>query len=357
MSGGVDSSVAALLLHRSAAVLQGMFMKNWNEPLQDGACRWEDDVADALAVCDALGIPINTVDFSREYWDEVFVHFLRELELGRTPNPDVLCNRQVKFKSFLDHARSLGAERIATGHYARVDERDGRWRLLRGRDPGKDQSYFLYTLGQAQLRATLFPIGALHKRQVRALAREAGLPVHDKKDSTGICFIGEQPFRAFLARYIPARPGAIRTLDGREIGAHQGVFFYTLGQRRGLAIGGVRGAGEAPWFVVGKDVAANDLFVAQGHDHPALMSRALAAEAPSWTAGRAPAAGSACTARTRYRQADEPCTITRVEAGGFELCFDRPQRAVTPGQSVVLYDGEECLGGGVIARADPAGRH
>jgi tRNA-specific 2-thiouridylase len=348
LSGGVDSAVAALLLRREGRSVQALFMKNWNEPLADGSCRWEQDVADALQVCERIGIDLNTIDFSRAYWEEVFVHFLRELESGRTPNPDVLCNREVKFKAFLDHARALGAQRIATGHYARIDAREGRYRLLKGRDPDKDQSYFLYTLGQAQLAATVFPIGELGKTTVRALAREAGLAVHAKRDSTGICFIGEQRFREFLVRYLPAQPGAIETLEGRTVGAHQGVFFYTLGQRTGLGVGGVQGATQAPWFVVDKDVKANILKVAQGHDHPALMSTELTAVDLSWSAGSAPEPGLRCAAKTRYRQADEPCTLIEVSAQAATVRFDRPQRAVTPGQSVVFYAGEECLGGGVI---------
>ncbi|MCC7412139.1 MAG: tRNA 2-thiouridine(34) synthase MnmA [Gammaproteobacteria bacterium] len=348
LSGGVDSSVAALLLARAGNPLEALFMKNWNEPLADGSCRWESDVADALAVCERIGIDLDTVDLSRQYWDDVFAHCLHEYAHGRTPNPDVLCNREVKFDAFLAAARRRGADRIATGHYARRDRCADRWRLLRGRDLAKDQSYFLYTLGQAQLEATLFPIGELDKRAVRSLAREAGLATHAKKDSTGICFIGEQRFRDFLARFLPTRPGEIRSLDERVIGTHPGAAYFTLGQREGLGIGGVRGAAEAPWFVVDKDVDANVLYVVQGHDHPALMSTRLVAGQLSWVSGLTPAAPLRCTAKTRYRQADQDCRLTVIEADLCEVAFDRPQRAVTPGQSVVFYAGEVCLGGGVI---------
>ena len=352
ISGGVDSSVAALLLKQAGHDVQAVFMKNWNEPTSDGRCRWEEDVDDALAVCETLDIPINTVDLSQDYWDGVFRNFLDEYAAGRTPNPDILCNREIKFKAFVDYAAGLGATEIATGHYARSAWRDGAWRLLRGVDRGKDQSYFLYTLGQVHLEATRFPLGELEKPRVRAIAREHGLATHDKKDSTGICFIGEQRFREFLGRYLPARPGEIRTLDDHCVGSHGGVFYYTLGQRQGLGIGGVRGAREAPWYVVRKDVADNVLYVAQDHDHPLLMSRGLAAEMLSWTTGAAPAAPYRCTAKTRYRQADQPCTITQVQGARCEVRFDTPQWAVTPGQSVVFYAGDECLGGGVITGAD-----
>lgn len=351
VSGGVDSAVAALLLQRAGHEVAGMFMQNWEEDERQGPCRADADRKDAVAVCATLGLPLHMRNFAAEYWDGVFEHFLAEYRSGRTPNPDVLCNREIKFKTFLEHARALGAEKIATGHYARTDCRDGRWRLLRGADAAKDQSYFLYTLGQAQLGATLFPVGELAKPAVRRLAREAGLGVHAKKDSTGICFIGERDFRSFLAHYLPARPGEIRTPEGLAVGEHQGAMYYTLGQRQGLGIGGRRAASGAPWYVVGKDVAANVLYVAQGDDNRWLRSTRLRAGELSWTAGAAPAAELRCTARTRYRQADQACTL-RLADGGCEVRFDEAQRAVTPGQSVVFYAGEECLGGGVIEATD-----
>lgn len=351
VSGGVDSSVAALRLVRAGESVAGLFMQNWADD-GSGECRAEEDRRDAVAVCGKLGIPFHFRDFSAEYWQGVFEHFLAEYAAGRTPNPDVLCNREVKFKHFLDAARELGAEKIATGHYARVAFERGAWRLLRGADHNKDQSYFLHQLGQQQLAATLFPIGELPKAQVRQMAREAGLPTHDKKDSTGICFIGERDFREFLGRYLPARTGQMRTPDGTAVGEHPGVFYFTLGQREGLHIGGVRGRPAAPWYVVGKDVASNTLYVDQGADSPYLMSTRLISETAHWVAGSAPARHFECTAQTRYRQTDEPCSVQVADNGSLLVRFTRPQRAVTPGQSVVLYAGEECLGGAVIAGTD-----
>ena len=350
ISGGVDSAVAALLLKQQGADVSGLFMQNWNDS-DSGDCRAEDDRRDAVAVCGRLGIPFYARNFAAEYWQGVFEHFLAEYRAGRTPNPDVLCNREIKFKTFLDEARALGAERIATGHYARVDCRDGRWRLLRGADADKDQSYFLHAIGQHQLAATLFPVGELPKTEVRKMAREAGLPVHAKKDSTGICFVGERDFRDFLGRYLPMQAGEIRSVDGLRVGEHAGVFFYTLGQREGLNIGGVRGREPAPWFVVGKDVQRNVLVVDQGHDSPYLHSTRLLASQPSWIAGATPGTEFACSAKTRYRQRDEACRV-RVIEGGIEVVFDAPQRAVTPGQSVVFYRDDECLGGAVIDATD-----
>ncbi len=350
MSGGVDSSVAALRVKQAGLRCSALFMKNWNEPAEAGRCHWEDDVADALAVCEKLAIDINTVDLSAEYWARVFEDFLDEYRRGRTPNPDVLCNREIKFRAFIERAAALGGDLVATGHYAGIGLAADRLTLLRGRDAGKDQSYFLYTLGQAQLGRALFPVGDLPKAEVRAMARRAGLATHEKKDSTGICFIGERRFREFLSRYVPAQPGAVVTLDGQRIGAHHGAVYYTLGQRKGLGVGGVAGAGDAPWFVVAKDLAANELVVAQGHDHPALLSRCLYATDLSWVAGTAPALPLRCTARTRYRQPDQPCTIEAIGDGTATVRFDAPQRAVTPGQSVVFYDGARCLGGGIIDR-------
>lgn len=351
MSGGVDSSVAALLLRDAGHDIAGLFMQNWAED-GSGDCRAEDDRRDAVAVAGRLGIPIHFRDFSSEYWDGVFTHFIAEYAAGRTPNPDVLCNREIKFRHFLDAAHDLGADRIATGHYARVQRERAHWQLLRARDRNKDQSYFLHQLGQQQLAATLFPLGDLPKSDVRAIARDAGLPTAEKKDSTGICFIGERDFRSFLARYLPAREGEMRTPDGRVIGHHPGVFYFTLGQREGLQIGGVRGFDAAPWYVVGKDVGDNVLFVAQGADTAYLRSSRLWSETAHWIAGAPPAQRFRCTAQTRYRQHEEPCDVSIDDNGQLDIHFDRPQRAVTPGQSVVLYAGEVCLGGAVIARTD-----
>ena len=352
MSGGVDSSVAALLLQRQGEPLAGLFMQNWADD-GSGDCRAKDDRRDAVAVCGRLGIPIHFRDFSAEYWSGVFEHFLAEYAAGRTPNPDVLCNREIKFKHFLDAARDLGAEAIATGHYARVVD-DGRHaRLLRAADTSKDQSYFLHQLGQAQLKATRFPLGGLHKPDVRAMALDAGLPTATKKDSTGICFIGERDFRSFLAQYLPARPGEIHDPQGRVLGEHPGVFFFTLGQRGGLQLGGLRGREAAPWYVVQKDVERNVLVVDQGVDSALLMSRTLWSEPAHWVRGTPPAAQFDCSAQTRYRQPPAACRV-EVDAHAGTLCvrFAANQRAVAPGQSVVLYDGDECLGGAVIAATD-----
>ena len=351
VSGGVDSSVAALKLVEAGESVAGLFMQNWADD-GSGECRAEEDRKDAVAVCGRLGIPFHFRDFSSEYWAGVFEHFLAEYAAGRTPNPDVLCNREVKFKHFLDAARELGAEKIATGHYAQVAESNGRWLLLRGADSGKDQSYFLHQLGQAQLSATLFPIGELQKTTLRCIAREAGLQTHDKKDSTGICFIGERDFREFLGRYLPAKKGEMRDPTGQAIGEHPGVFYFTLGQREGLQIGGVRGRPQAPWYVVGKDVAGNVLYVDQDTQSPYLMSTRLWTESAHWVAGSPPAGRFACTAQTRYRQPDEDCEVEVRDDGSVSVRFLQPQRAVTPGQSLVLYAGVECLGGAVIARTD-----
>jgi tRNA-uridine 2-sulfurtransferase len=353
ISGGVDSSVAALLLQQAGYEVEGLFMQNWEEDDRSGPCTTDADRKDAVAVCGRLGIPFHARNFAAEYWDGVFEHFLAEYRAGRTPNPDVLCNREIKFKTFLDEARALGADKIATGHYARVDCLDGRYRLLRAVDASKDQTYFLHALGQQQLAATLFPIGEIEKSRVREMAREAALPTHAKKDSTGICFIGERDFRQFLTQYIPARPGEMRSPDGQLIGEHQGVMYYTLGQRNGLGIGGRQNAGGEPWYVVGKDVTANVLFVAQGGENRWLHSRRLEAESPTWTNGAPPATEFRCTAKTRYRQHDQACMVS-IHDDRLEVRFDTPQRAVTPGQSVVFYHGEECLGGAVIAATDAA---
>lgn len=351
MSGGVDSSVTALLLQREGHDLAGMFMQNWEDDEPDSACRADEDRKDALAVCAKLGIPFHPRNFAGEYRERVFAHFLSEYRSGRTPNPDVLCNREIKFRTFLDAARELGAEKIATGHYARVAHEDGRWKLLRAADGNKDQTYFLHALDQEQLGAALFPLGDLRKEQVRALAHEAGFAVHAKKDSTGICFIGERDFREFLSKYLPAQPGELRTPEGEILGEHHGAMFYTPGQRAGLRIGGRAGAGPDPWYVVGKNVAKNIVFVAQGAQSRWLMSRRLRAEQVHWISGEDPALPLTCAAMTRHRQPAQPCTINKMD-GQIEVRFEQPQRAVAPGQSVVFYAGDECLGGGVIASTD-----
>lgn len=352
LSGGVDSAVSAWLLQSQGRQVAGMFMKNWEEDDRLGACSAEQDAADAQAVADLLGIDLHRRNFAAEYWDYVFEEFLAEYRAGRTPNPDILCNREIKFKTFLEHATDLGAEYIATGHYVRGDSQDGVQRLLKGLDPNKDQSYFLYTIGQEQLARTLFPVGELLKPDVRKAADEAGLAVHDKKDSTGICFIGERNFKEFLGAYIPPAPGEIRTVEDQVIGQHQGLQYYTLGQRQGLGIGGVRGYPEDPWYVLHKDLDNDVLYVGQGHDHSWLNAAALVAEKLSWVSGHAPEPGQKLTARVRYRQADQECTVSEISAHRLVLEFALPQRAVTAGQSVVLYDGENCLGGGIIEWAD-----
>jgi tRNA-specific 2-thiouridylase len=380
LSGGVDSAVTAHLLKQQGHEVVAIFMKNWEDDDDSEYCSSNIDFVDAASVADVLGIEIEHVNFAADYKDRVFAEFLREYKAGRTPNPDVLCNAEIKFKAFLDHALRLGAEKIATGHYARVrpvrahagatpagchdeshatacdDARDNSvtYQLLKGLDPAKDQSYFLHRLDQAQLSKTLFPVGELKKTEVRRIAAEIGLPNAKKKDSTGICFIGERPFREFLNRYLSHEPGAIEDQRGRQVGRHVGLSFYTLGQRQGLGIGGIKGradaAGEhAPWFVARKDLERNVLVVVQGHQHPALLSSALQADDTRWIAGQAPPAG-AYAAKTRYRQADAACAL-RLDDAGFALAFEQPQWAVTPGQSAVLYDGEVCLGGGVIASA------
>ena len=375
LSGGVDSAVTAHLLKQQGHEVIGIFMKNWedddNDDANDKYCSSNIDFVDAAAVADVIGIEIEHVNFAADYKNRVFAEFLREYQAGRTPNPDILCNAEIKFKAFLDHAMRLGASSIATGHYARVrkNETTGLHELLKGLDPAKDQSYFLHRLNQAQLSKTLFPVGELKKTEVRRIAEEIGLPVAAKKDSTGICFIGERPFRDFLNRYIAKEPGLIKSDKGRVLGEHVGLSFYTLGQRQGLGIGGVkakgadlkaaqargqRGVGEhEPWFVARKDMDSNTLWVVQGHEHPWLQSTVLQAQDCSWVAGKAPVAGT-LAAKTRYRQADAACMLAGVGISACELSFTEPQWAVTPGQSAVLYDGEVCLGGGVIAGSNVA---
>jgi tRNA-specific 2-thiouridylase len=350
MSGGVDSSVAAWLLKQQGYEVIGLFMKNWEDDDDDEYCSSRQDWLDAASVADRIGIDIEAVNFAAEYRERVFAEFLREYSAGRTPNPDVLCNAEIKFKAFLDHALALGAHRIATGHYARIRTADGSHRLLRAVDGTKDQSYFLHRLTQAQLARTLFPLGELRKTEVRELARRIGLANAAKRDSTGICFIGERPFRAFLARYLPTRPGPIRAADGRVLGEHVGLSFYTLGQRKGIGVGGRQDGSGQPWFVARKDLADNTLWVVQGHDHPWLLTDRLIATSAAWV-GAAPEAGRHLSAKTRYRQADAACTVLDAVNGRIELGFGEPQWAVTPGQSAVLYDGDVCLGGAVIESA------
>ncbi len=348
MSGGVDSAVAALLLIQQGHKVEGLFMKNWEEDDTSEICSAEEDLKDASAVCEQLSIPLHTVNFSSEYWDRVFEYFLAEYKAGRTPNPDVMCNKEIKFKAFLDYALGLGADYIATGHYARIDQQDNRYRLLKGIDANKDQTYFLHTLGQKQLEKSLFPIGELEKPTVRKIAEENNFANAAKKDSTGICFIGERNFREFLQRYLPAQPGEIQTPEGKTIGTHQGLMYYTLGQRQGLGIGGKKDADEEPWYVVGKNMDNNILLVAQGHNHPTLFNSKLTAIDLYWVSGKAPEIPLQCRAKIRYRQEDQACTITRLEDNTCDVEFESPQRAIAPGQSVVFYLDDECLGGGVI---------
>ena len=356
MSGGVDSAVAALLLKRQGYRVIGLFMKNWEDDDDGEYCSTREDLVDAAAAAEVIGVEIEAVNFAAEYKDRVFADFLGEYAAGRTPNPDVLCNAEIKFKAFLEHAMQLGAGRIATGHYAGVRERDGRFELVRASDAAKDQSYFLHRLNQAQLSKVLFPLCGLTKTEVRRIAYEAGLGVHAKKDSTGICFIGERPFREFLNRYLPREPGPMLDENGRRVGTHIGLMFYTIGQRKGIGLGGTRSdravaTAGAPWFVAAKNVAANSITVVRGHDHPLLLSTGLFAREAAWVSGEAPADGALLGARTRYRQSDAAARFSAMQAGRFALAFDSRQWSVTPGQSAVLYDGEVCLGGGFIERS------
>jgi tRNA-specific 2-thiouridylase len=350
LSGGVDSSVAALLLKEQGHDVQGLFMSNWEED-ESGYCTAAEDFQDARQVCDVLGIPLHRVSFAAEYRDRVFRYFLDEYAAGRTPNPDVLCNREIKFGACFEYASRLGAQLFATGHYARLVRRDSTLALARARDRGKDQSYFLHGIDPVVLPRTLFPLGDLEKTEVRRRARAAALPVFDKKDSTGICFIGERPFRAFLSAYLPAQPGGIETVSGETLDQHQGLMYYTIGQREGLGIGGVARRPEQAWYVASKDLARNVLVVVQGHDHPLLMSSGLVTAKLHWLV-TPPTATLACSVQTRYRQPAQACTLT-LEDEGARVEFERPQRAVTPGQFAVFYDGELCLGGAVIASALP----
>ena len=349
MSGGVDSSVSAFILQQQGYQVEGLFMKNWEEDDDTDYCTAAADLADAQAVCDKLGIKLHKINFAAEYWDNVFEHFLSEYKAGRTPNPDILCNKEIKFKAFLEYAaEDLGANYIATGHYVRRRGTDDNVQLLRGLDANKDQSYFLYTLSSKQVGQSLFPVGDIEKPIVRAIAEDLGLITAMKKDSTGICFIGERKFKDFLARYLPAQPGNIRTVEGDIIGRHDGLMYHTLGQRKGLGIGGVKGASEEAWYVVEKDLVNNELIVAQGHDHSALLSTGLIAQQLHWVDRQPIREPLRCTVKTRYRQTDVPCTVEPIDDESIKVIFDEPQIAVTPGQSAVFYLDEVCLGGGII---------
>ncbi|MCB5226842.1 tRNA 2-thiouridine(34) synthase MnmA [Alishewanella sp. 16-MA] len=353
MSGGVDSSVSAWLLIQQGYQVEGLFMKNWEEDDNDEYCAAAEDMADAQAVCDKLGIKLHKVNFAAEYWDNVFEYFLAEYQAGRTPNPDIMCNKEIKFKAFLEFAaEALQADYIATGHYVRRRFQDGHWQMLRGLDQNKDQSYFLYTLAEQHIAQTLFPVGELEKPAVRAIAEQQGLITHDKKDSTGICFIGERKFKDFLQQYLPAQPGDIVSIDDHKvIGQHDGLMYHTLGQRKGLRIGGLRDGSDEPWYVVGKDLQKNHLLVAQGHDHPALLSSGLIATQLDWVDRTGPQQPQRLTVKTRYRQTDIACLVTPLSEGRLKVEFDQPQKAVTPGQSAVFYLNEVCLGGGIIDEA------
>ncbi len=354
LSGGVDSAVAAWALKAQGFEVVGVFMKNWEDDDTDEYCTSREDLVDAASVADVLGIELEAVNFAKEYRERVFAHFLREYEAGRTPNPDVLCNSEIKFRAFLDYAMRMGADRIATGHYARARRAHGSGvELLAAADASKDQSYFLHRLTQEQLAPTLFPLGDMIKRDVRALAQKEGIPTYAKKDSTGICFIGERPFRDFLARYLPRTPGPVQTPDGETVGRHDGLAYYTLGQRHGLGIGGTREGTNAPWFVAGKDAQRNALVAVQGHDHPLLYRRDVTVIDLHWIAGAPPPASTRLTAKTRYRMPAAPCVL-EATAAGIRAVFEVPQWAPTPGQYLVLYDGDVCLGGGVIAETEAA---
>jgi len=348
MSGGVDSSVAAYLLKKQGYDVIGVFMKNWEEDDTDEYCAAAEDMADAKSIADKLEIPFKTINFSAEYWDRVFEYFLEEYRSGRTPNPDIMCNKEIKFKAFLDYATVLGAEYIATGHYVRVERSNGASLMLRGIDNNKDQSYFLYTLNQQQLNRSLFPVGELEKSEVRKIAEEQGFITANKKDSTGICFIGERKFKDFLEQYIPAQPGNIEDDQGNVIGKHSGLMYHTLGQRKGIGIGGLADKSEQPWYVVDKDLKRNVLIVGQGHDHPRMLSDGLIASQFHWVQSEGITESFRCTAKSRYRQQDFACLVEKFDRGNWRISFDEKQRAVTPGQSVVLYQNEICLGGGII---------
>ena len=349
ISGGVDSSVSALLLKQQGYDVTGVFMKNWEEDDTDDFCSAEQDIKDAEEVCKSIGIAFKKINFASEYWDNVFEHFLVEYKAGRTPNPDILCNKEIKFKAFLNYSKILNGEFIATGHYARCEKDDnGSFLLKKGLDPNKDQTYFLYTLGQKQLSQTIFPVGDIPKSKVRELAEENNLVTFNKKDSTGICFIGERKFKEFLSKYLPAQPGEIHDENGIKIGKHDGLMYYTIGQRQGLGIGGVKNRPETPWFVAKKDLENNILIAVQGHNHPLLFKDSLKAINVSWVAGNPPSKNFKCKAKVRYRQQDQNCNVIINDDNSINVTFDESQRAITPGQSIVLYDNDICLGGGII---------
>lgn len=348
MSGGVDSSVSAYLLQQQGYQVEGLFMKNWEEDDGTEYCTALEDLTDAQSVCDKLGIHLHTANFSTEYWDNVFQHFLKEYRAGRTPNPDVLCNKEIKFKAFLEYALALGADLIATGHYVRRADEEGSTYLQKGLDGNKDQSYFLCEVSEDNLRYSLFPVGELNKSEVRRVASDLGLATHDKKDSTGICFIGERKFKDFLETYLPAQPGDIEAADGEVVGRHAGLMYYTLGQRQGLGIGGIQNRPEEPWYVVDKDLQRNVLIVSQGNENNDLFSNTLIAQPATWINQAVPEMPLQCTAKIRYRQADQACTVKGLEDGRLEVSFDQAQRAVTPGQYVVFYQHARCLGGAII---------
>ncbi len=351
MSGGVDSSISAYLLKQQGYDIEALFMKNWDDGKNDKNCSWEEDVEDALNVCEDLDIPINTIDLTEDYWDKVFQLMLNDFKAGLTPNPDVLCNQEIKFKIFMGHALELGADKIATGHYARIDADTFGNELKKGIDENKDQSYFLCRLNQIQLSRSIFPIGDMKKEHVRGVARMLNFSIHDKKDSTGICFIGERPFKEFLSQYLPSNPGLIKTINDEVVGEHDGVYFYTIGQRQGLGIGGIKGALNMPWYVVNKDLNSNTLIVAQGEDNRQLYSRGLHASNLHWVTSQPVEYPLHCHAKTRYRQPDQACVVTRIDDDKINVSFDMPQKAITPGQYVVFYDDDRCLGSGVIATA------
>ena len=349
MSGGVDSSVSAYLLLQQGYQVEGLFMKNWEEDDTEEYCAAAQDLEDAQDVCNKLGIKLHTINFATEYWDNVFEYFLAEYKAGRTPNPDIICNKEIKFKAFLEFAcEDLGADYIATGHYVQRHYQDNKWQMLRGLDNNKDQSYFLYTLSHEQVGRTLFPVGNIEKPQVREIAEQAGLITHNKKDSTGICFIGERKFKDFLGKYLPAQPGNIETPEGEVIGKHDGLMYHTLGQRKGLRIGGLANSGDEPWYVVEKDLIRNVLIVGQGHNHPRLFSRGLVGNQLHLVDRNELVAPITCTVKTRYRQDDVACTLSPLDNGEYTVMFDEQQSSVTPGQSVVFYQNEICLGGGII---------
>lgn len=353
MSGGVDSSVAAMLLIEQGFEVEGLFMKNWEDEDDEDYCASEQDLSDARSVCDDLNIKLHTINFSAEYWNRVFKYFLDEYNAGRTPNPDVLCNKEIKFRAFLDHALSLGADKIATGHYARIQlgpiqSGQGGVKLLRGLDSNKDQSYFLYMLDQDQLMHSVFPVGEYQKDKIRSMAKNSGFATHDKKDSTGICFIGERRFNDFLKQYLPANPGPIKNTDGESLGQHNGLMYYTMGQRKGIGIGGLKDSTQSPWYVVDKDIQNNILIVGQGHDHPRMLHNVLECRQLHWINKNTTANTMNCAAKIRYRQSDQSCRTEQLDNDYLKVIFDKPQRAITPGQSIVFYNNEECLGGGII---------